>query len=72
MTDGEAMEKKCDCLVIGYDMSGDDITCLTVARKHGSGWDIINALYGKEAEKIYETLTIGGKEGSQNTTEDSR
>ena len=52
------MEKKCDCLVIGYDMSGDDVTCLMVASKHGRGLNIINALYGKEAEKIYEALTV--------------
>lgn len=46
-----------DCLIIGIDISkGQDISCMTVARKNGEEMQIINQLFNEEAEDIYYKL----------------
>lgn len=45
-----------DSLTIGFDMAGDDNACLTVARRKGRGYQIINQIFDKDAEEIYERL----------------
>lgn len=46
-----------DCLIIGIDISkGQDISCMTVARKNGEEMQVINQLFNKEAEDIYYKL----------------
>ena len=47
-----------DTLLIGYDFShGKDISVAIVGRRTKGTIDIINALYGQEAEELYERLT---------------
>lgn len=60
--------ERCDCetekklivsesLILGVDISGEeDISCVQVGRATLSGTEIINTLYGKEAEDIYRLL----------------
>lgn len=46
-----------DCLIIGIDISkGQDISCMTVARKNGEEMQVINQLFNEEAEEIYYKL----------------
>lgn len=46
-----------DCLIIGIDISkGQDISCMTVARKNGEEMQVINQLFNEEAEDIYYKL----------------
>lgn len=46
-----------DCLIIGIDISkGQDISCMTVARKNGEKMQVINQLFNEEAEEIYYKL----------------
>lgn len=46
-----------DCLIIGIDISkGQDISCMTVARKKGEEMQVINQLFNEEAEDIYYKL----------------
>lgn len=33
-----------DKLLIGYDLVGDDMACMTVARRHGRGYKVINQI----------------------------
>ncbi len=43
-----------DCLNIGIDMSKEnDKTCMTIVRKQGRGYQVINQLFNEEAEEIY-------------------
>lgn len=46
-----------DCLEIGIDISeGKDKSCITICRREGRGYRIINQLFDKEAEDIYYKL----------------
>lgn len=46
-----------DCLIIGINISkGQDISCMTVARKNGEEMHVINQLFNKEAEDMYYKL----------------
>jgi len=56
----EHLCKKPDVLVIGYDISeGQDLACLTVARKNQDSLTILNTFVGVEAIKMYENLMQG-------------
>lgn len=55
-----------DSLVIGFDMAGDDKSCLTVMRRRGRGYQILEVFYDHDAERIYNELT---GEGKHETTE---
>lgn len=47
-----------DRLTIGIDISKQkDRSCMTIARRKGRGYQIINELFDKEAEDIYHKLT---------------
>jgi hypothetical protein len=58
--------ESCDCnkkpsvsemLILGVDMSsGEDVSCIQVAKVVGNTHKIINTIYGKEAEQIYNIL----------------
>ena len=64
--------EKCDCderprlivddsLVLGVDISGGkDITCITMAKRRGTTVQIVNTVYGEEAEKTYNILMNRG------------
>lgn len=52
-----------DRLVIGFDSSGDDKACLTVCRRKGRGYQVINVIYDTDAEDLYERLIGEKKEG---------
>lgn len=51
-----------DCLVVGFDMAGDDKACLTVMRRSGRGYQVINTIFDTDAERLYEELTQKEKE----------
>lgn len=52
-----------DALLIGYDFTnGKDISVVIVERRTKGTIEIINALYGQEAEELYEWLTTVRKE----------
>ena len=54
-----------DTLLIGYDFShGKDISVVIVGRRTKGTIEIINELYGQEAEELYERLTTVRKEKS--------
>lgn len=46
-----------DRLIIGFDMSGDDKACLTVARRRGRGYQVIKQFFDQDAEFLYEQLS---------------
>ena len=49
-----------DALIIGYDRSkGLDMACLTIGRRNHDHIIIIKELFGTEAIKAYEDLTMG-------------
>lgn len=54
--------KESETLIIGFDYgNGEDISCLTIAKKIGDTLTIVNIIHGKEAEQTYEfLLTRGG------------
>lgn len=55
--------KESETLIIGFDYgNGKDIPCLTVGKKIGDTLTVINVIYGKEAELMYERLLAGHKE----------
>jgi len=53
--------KVSETLVLGVDISaGKDISCIQIARTNGISREIINTLYGEEAEQTYDILTNRG------------
>ena len=49
-----------DVLIIGYDRSrGEDMACMSIARKNNDRILILKELFGAEAIKEYENLTMG-------------
>lgn len=54
------MMAKSDALIIGYDFSkGQDLACLTVARKNSDVIQVLHEFFGVEAIKMYENLIQG-------------
>lgn len=51
-----------DTLTIGFDMGGDDKACLTVFRRRGRGYEVVEQFFDTDAEKLYERLTGLDKE----------
>lgn len=46
-----------DRLIIGIDISKErDKSCMTIARRNGRGYVVVNQLYNKEAENVYNIL----------------
>lgn len=53
--------KVSETLVLGVDISGGkDISCIQIARVNGNSHEIINTLYGEEAEQTYDIITNRG------------
>jgi hypothetical protein len=53
--------KVSETLVLGVDISGGkDISCIQIARVNGTSHEIINTLYGEEAEQTYDIITNRG------------
>lgn len=55
------MKNKSDTFLVSFDYTHGDIPVLIVGRKGKGGIDIINAFQGKEAEELYQKLTINHK-----------
>jgi hypothetical protein len=62
--------EKCDCYpkkprlkvsdtyILGVDISADkDISCVQITRRMGDTCEVVNTLYGEEAEEMYKNLT---------------
>ena len=63
MIQKKKIEDKEDRLIIGYDYSnGQDHTALLIGRRLGRGYKVLNIIYDKEAEEIYNKLIGGTKD----------
>ena len=50
-----------ETLILGVDISGGkDISCIQVVKQFGNTREIINTVYGEEAEKTYDILMNRG------------
>ena len=50
-----------ETLILGVDISGGkDISCIQIGRQKGNSIEIINTVYGEEAEKTYDILMNRG------------
>lgn len=53
--------KVSETLILGIDISGGkDISCIQIARQKGNAREIVNTLYGEEAEQTYDILMNRG------------
>lgn len=53
------LNKTSDKLYIGIDMGDrEDDACMVITRKKGNDLEVVNTIYGKEAEDLYDMLTI--------------
>lgn len=60
-------EERCDCedilvekavFIVDYDLSKPDDACLTVIKVFDNKTHVINKIYGEQAKKIYDLLTL--------------
>lgn len=46
-----------ECLLIGIDISdGKDLSVMQVSRRDGQSMTVLNTLYGRDAEEMYDIL----------------
>lgn len=50
-----------DGLIIGYDKSDKDITCMLVFKKYGEKVVMVNEIFGNKAEELYNQLVNKGE-----------
>ena len=55
------LNKTADILYVGIDMGDcEDDACMLITRKKGNDLEVVNTIYGQEAEDLYDMLTTEG------------